>query len=133
MSVYRDKDGGLWVLEKVLRHLMTSKEEKFLEVASEAEILDTTRQILIQNGLDPDKDVEMVPMKGGSDGRMKAIIAGVLTGVVFPRHEKGLKDNGENLSQQLNMKYRKKVLLLIWSGAIKTKMLYTHGNMLNKS
>ena len=37
----------------------------------------------------------MVPMKGGSDGRMKAIIAGVLTGgSVFPRHEKGLKDNG---------------------------------------
>lgn len=37
----------------------------------------------------------MVPMKGGSDGRMKAIIAGVLQGgSVFPRHEKGLTDNG---------------------------------------
>jgi ABC-type nitrate/sulfonate/bicarbonate transport system substrate-binding protein len=34
-------------------------------------------------------------MKGGSDGRMKAVIAGVLQGAsVFPRHEKGLKDNG---------------------------------------
>ena len=48
------------------------------------------RQILTENGIDPDKDVEMVPMKGGSDGRMKAIIAGVLQGgSVFPRHEKG--------------------------------------------
>ena len=53
------------------------------------------RQILIQNGIDPDKDVEMVPMKGGSDGRMKALIAGVLQGAsVFPRHENGLTENG---------------------------------------
>ena len=53
------------------------------------------RQILSQNGIDPDNDVEIVPMKGGSDGRMKAIIAGVLQGgSVFPRHEKGLTDNG---------------------------------------
>ena len=51
----------------------------------------------------------MVPMKGGSDGRMKAIIAGVLTGgSVFPRHEKGLKTMVENLFQQLNMKCRKR-------------------------
>ena len=53
------------------------------------------RQILKANGLDPDKDVEMVPMKGGSDGRMKALIAEVVDGAsVFPRHESRIVESG---------------------------------------
>ena len=36
------------------------------------------REILKQNGLDPDNDVEIVPMKGGSDGRMGVLKSHVL-------------------------------------------------------
>ena len=41
------------------------------------------QQLVTRMGIDPDKDVEMVPMKGGSDGRMKAIIAGVIWAGIF--------------------------------------------------
>ena len=95
MSVYRDKE---WWIMGVGEGVETFEDLKGGKVSGGGLGGRNTwiqRQILIQNGIDPDKDVEMVPMKGGSDGRMKAVIAGVLQGAsVFPRHEKGLKDNG---------------------------------------
>tara|TARA_B100000131_G_scaffold320250_1_gene367891 strand:+ start:498 stop:1625 length:1128 start_codon:yes stop_codon:yes gene_type:complete len=95
LSVYRDKE---WWIMGVGKGIDTFEDLKGGKVSGGGLGGRNTwiqRQILIENGLDPDKDVEMVPMKGGSDGRMKAIIAGVLQGgSVFPRHEKGLTDNG---------------------------------------
>ena len=95
MSIYRDKE---WWIMGVGEGIETFEDLKGGKISGGGLGGRNTwiqRQILIQNGIDPDKDVEMVPMKGGSDGRMKAVIAGVLQGAsVFPRHEKGLKDNG---------------------------------------
>ena len=95
LSVYRDKE---WWIMGVGKGIDTFEDLKGGKVSGGGLGGRNTwiqRQILIQNGLDPDNDVEIVPMKGGSDGRMKAIIAGVLQGgSVFPRHEKGLTDNG---------------------------------------
>tara|TARA_B100000768_G_C11261329_1_gene368904 strand:+ start:895 stop:1959 length:1065 start_codon:yes stop_codon:yes gene_type:complete len=95
MSIYRDKE---WWIMGVGEGIETFEDLKGGKISGGGLGGRNTwiqRQILIQNGIDPDTDVEMVPMKGGSDGRMKAVIAGVLQGAsVFPRHEKGLKDNG---------------------------------------
>ena len=95
LSVYRDKE---WWIMGVGKGIETFEDLKGGKVSGGGLGGRNTwiqRQILAENGIDPDKDVEMVPMKGGSDGRMKAIIAGVLQGgSVFPRHEKGLTDNG---------------------------------------
>ena len=95
LSVYRDKE---WWIMGVGEGIDTFDDLKGGKISGGGLGGRNTwiqREILKENGINPDSDVEMVPMKGGSDGRMKAIIAGVLQGgSVFPRHEKGLTDNG---------------------------------------
>ena len=53
------------------------------------------RQILTEMGLDPDKDVEIVPMTGASNARQLAIISGQIdAGILFPRHRAGIEEAG---------------------------------------
>jgi ABC-type nitrate/sulfonate/bicarbonate transport system substrate-binding protein len=53
------------------------------------------KEIVRQLGLNPDKDVEFVPMHGGSDKRMAALINGQVDGAsVFPRHKALLEKSG---------------------------------------
>ncbi|CAI8363627.1 MAG: Uncharacterised protein [SAR116 cluster bacterium] len=95
LSVYRDKEWWIMGVAKGIDSFDDLKGGKISGGGLGGRNTWIQRQILIQNGIDPDNDVEMVPMKGGSDGRMKALIAGVLQGAsVFPRHENGLTDNG---------------------------------------
>ena len=95
LSVYRDKEWWIMGVGKGINSFEDLKGGKVSGGGLGGRNTWIQRQILIQNGIDPDNDLEVVPMKGGSDGRMKAIIAGVLQGgSVFPRHEKGLTDNG---------------------------------------
>jgi ABC-type nitrate/sulfonate/bicarbonate transport system substrate-binding protein len=95
MSVYRDKEWWIMGVGKGIETFEDLKGGKISGGGLGGRNTWIQRQILIQNGIDPDKDVEMVPMKGGSDVRMKGIIADVIQGgSVFPRHEKGLLDNG---------------------------------------
>jgi ABC-type nitrate/sulfonate/bicarbonate transport system substrate-binding protein len=53
------------------------------------------RQIVTKLGLDPETDIEMVPMSGASDGRLQALLAGTVdAGSLFPRHRHGLEQAG---------------------------------------
>ncbi|MGO4126914.1 ABC transporter substrate-binding protein [Inquilinus sp. YAF38] len=53
------------------------------------------KQILIKMGLDPDKDVEIVPMTGASNARQMAVISGTIdAAVLFPRHRAGVEQAG---------------------------------------
>ncbi|TBY08047.1 ABC transporter substrate-binding protein [Rhizobium laguerreae] len=53
------------------------------------------KQILIKMGLDPNKDVEIVPMTGASNTRQMAVITGTVdAAVLFPRHRAGVEDAG---------------------------------------
>jgi ABC-type nitrate/sulfonate/bicarbonate transport system substrate-binding protein len=53
------------------------------------------KQIVKRLGLDPEKDVEWVAVRGASDARLQALLAGQLSGAsLFPRHEKALVDAG---------------------------------------
>ena len=132
LSVYRDKE---WWIMGVGKGIDTFEDLKGGKVSGGGLGGRNTwiqREILKQNGLDPDNDVEIVPMKGGSDGRMKAIIAGVLHGgSVFPRHEKGLLTMVVNSSQLICTKFLRKALLQIWNGVRTMKTLFTLGSMQN--
>ncbi len=53
------------------------------------------KQILTKVGLDPAKDVEIVPMTGASNARQMAVITGTIdAAILFPRHRAGLEDAG---------------------------------------
>ena len=89
LSVYRDKEWWIMGVGKGIDSFDDLKGGKISGGGLGGRNTWIQRQILIQNGCDPDKDVEMDPKKDGSDVRMKASIAGVLTGgTVLPRHQK---------------------------------------------
>lgn len=53
------------------------------------------RRIVGELGLDPDSDVQMVPLGGNADARLQALIAGQVDGAgLFPRHEAALVEAG---------------------------------------
>lgn len=53
------------------------------------------RKVLEDLGLDPDSDVEFVPIGGNSDARLQALIAGQIQGAsLFPRHRAQLEEAG---------------------------------------
>lgn len=62
------------------------------------------RQIVRKLGLDPDKDVKFVPMGGGSDKRLAALINGQVDAAsVFPRHKAPLeKEGGKFIFEQIH-------------------------------
>ncbi|MBX5441994.1 MAG: ABC transporter substrate-binding protein [Solirubrobacteraceae bacterium] len=53
------------------------------------------KQILTKLGLDPNKDVRLVPFGGGSDDRLQALLAGKIQATnLFPRHKVPLEEAG---------------------------------------
>ena len=62
------------------------------------------REIVKKLGLNPDKDVTFVPMGGGSDSRLRAVVGGQVDAAsLFPRHKAPLeKAGGKFLYAQLH-------------------------------
>ena len=59
------------------------------------------KKMVARLGLDPEKDIEWVAVRGASDGRLQAIVAGQIAGgSLFPRHEKALQDAGGKILVQ---------------------------------
>jgi len=53
------------------------------------------RRIVGELGLDPEADVNMVPLGGNADARLQALLAGTVDGAgLFPRHRAALLDAG---------------------------------------
>lgn len=59
------------------------------------------RLVLTELGIDPESDVEIVPLEGNSDARLQALIAGQLQGgSIFPRHVEQLEAAGGKVLYQ---------------------------------
>jgi ABC-type nitrate/sulfonate/bicarbonate transport system substrate-binding protein len=95
ISIYRHKE---WHIMGVRPGIETAEDLKGAKVSGgplEGRNTYIQRQIVVELGLDPEKDVEFVPMKGGSDGRLQALLAGTIdAGSLFPRHRFGLEEAG---------------------------------------
>ena len=95
LSLYRDKEWWIMGVKKGINSFEDLRGGTITGGGLGGRNTWIMRQILKANGLDPDKDVEMVPMKGGSDGRLKAVLAGVVDGAsMFPRHKSRLVESG---------------------------------------
>lgn len=95
ISLYRDKE---WWIMGVGPGIETAEDLKGKQITGgqlEGRNTYVQKQIVEKLGLDPNTDVEFVPMSGGSDGRMQAVIAGTVHGAsMFPRHRAGLEEAG---------------------------------------
>lgn len=95
ISLYRDKE---WWIMGVRPGIETAEDLKGKKITGgqlEGRNTFVQKEILKQLGLDPDNDVEFVPMSGGSDGRLQALMAGTVDAAsLFPRHRFGLEDAG---------------------------------------
>lgn len=95
LGTYRDKE---WQIMGVGPEIETAQDLVGTQVTagqrgSRAEFI--MRTILEEVGLDPDDDVEFVPMGGGSDARLQALLTGQVAGAnVFPRHRAALEEAG---------------------------------------
>lgn len=103
LSLYRDKE---WWIMGVRKGIETPEDLKGAKITGGS--LDgrntwVMKQVLISMGLDPEKDVSFVPMRGGSDGRLQALLAGTVDAAsLFPRHQAGLEEaGGKFLSAEL--------------------------------
>jgi ABC-type nitrate/sulfonate/bicarbonate transport system substrate-binding protein len=95
VSLYRDKE---WWILGVRKGIETAEDLKGAKITGGS--LDgrntwVMRQVVTELGLDPDKDVEFVPVSGASDSRLQAILAGTVdAAALLPRHEAGLTAAG---------------------------------------
>lgn len=95
ISIYRDKE---WWIMGVRKGIETAEDLKGAKITGGP--LDNRntviqKEIVRRLGLDPEVDVEFVPMSGGSDGRLQAVLAGTVDGAsLFPRHRFGLEEAG---------------------------------------
>lgn len=103
-SLYRDKEW--WIMG--VRAGITSPEDlkggKITGGGLEGRNTWIMKQVLAEMGLDPETDVEFVPMSGGSDARLQALLAGTVDAAsLFPRHQAGLEaSGGQFLSAKLH-------------------------------
>jgi len=104
VSLYRDKEWWIMGVRKGIETFDDLKGKKITGGGLEGRNTWIMKQILIENGLDPEKDVEFVPMSGGSDARLQAVLAGTVDAAsMFPRHQAGLEAaGGKFLSQNLH-------------------------------
>jgi ABC-type nitrate/sulfonate/bicarbonate transport system substrate-binding protein len=95
ISCYRDNE---WWIMGVRKGIKTAKDLKGGKITGGPLSGRNTlvmREIVKQLGLNPDKDVSFVPMHGGSDKRMAALINGQVDAAsVFPRHKALLEKSG---------------------------------------
>jgi ABC-type nitrate/sulfonate/bicarbonate transport system substrate-binding protein len=95
ISIYRDKE---WWIMGVRKGIETAEDLKGAKITGGSVNNRNTyvqKEILKKLGLDPDNDVEFVPMSGGSDGRLQAVLDGTVDAAsLFPRHRVGLEEAG---------------------------------------
>lgn len=104
IALYRDKE---WWIMGVRKGIETAEDLKGAKITGGS--LDgrntwVMKQVVTELGLDPEKDVEFVPVSGASDGRLQALLAGTVDAAsLFPRHQAGLEAaGGKFLYQQLH-------------------------------
>jgi ABC-type nitrate/sulfonate/bicarbonate transport system substrate-binding protein len=94
-SLYRDKEWWIMGVREGIASVEDLKGKKITGGGLEGRNTWIMRQILEEHGLDPDNDVEFVPMSGGSDARLQAVLAGTVDAAsMFPRHQAGLEAAG---------------------------------------
>jgi len=104
VSLYRDKEWWIMGVRKGIETFDDLKGKKITGGGLQGRNTWIMKQVLIENGLDPEKDVEFVPMSGGSDARLQALLAGTVDAAsLFPRHQAGLEAaGGKFISQKLH-------------------------------
>ncbi len=104
VSLYRDKEWWIMGVRKGIETFDDLKGKKITGGGLQGRNTWIMKQILIENGLDPEKDVTFVPMSGGSDARLQALLAGTVDAAsLFPRHQAGLEAaGGKFISQKLH-------------------------------
>jgi ABC-type nitrate/sulfonate/bicarbonate transport system substrate-binding protein len=104
ISLYRDKEWWIMGVRKGIEKPEDLKGAKITGGSLDGRNTWIMKQILVEMGLDPEKDVEFVPMSGGSDGRLQALLAGTVDAAsLFPRHQAGLEAaGGKFLYQKLH-------------------------------
>ena len=95
ISLYRDKEWWIMGVRKGIEKPEDLKGAKITGGSLDGRNTWVMRQVVADMGLDPEKDVSFVPMSGGSDGRLQALLAGTVDGAsLFPRHQAGLEGAG---------------------------------------
>jgi NitT/TauT family transport system substrate-binding protein len=95
ISLYRDKEWWIMGVRKGINKPEDLKGKKISGGSLNGRNTWVMKQILKEMGLNPDKDVQFVPMSGASDRRLQAILAGTIdAGSLFPRHKAGLEAAG---------------------------------------
>ncbi len=95
ISCYRDKEPWIFAAGKGIKTAADLKGKPVSGGAIGTRNEANAKEMLRRLGLDPEKDVQWVPVSGGSDGRMKAVIGGVIAGTaVQDRHIKPIQDAG---------------------------------------
>lgn len=98
ISIYRDKEWWIMGTRKGINSPADLKGKKITGGSLDGRNTWVMKQVVKDLGLDPDKDVEFVPMSGASDKRLQALIAGTVDAAsLFPRHKFGLEDAGGKL------------------------------------
>lgn len=98
ISIYRDKEWWIMGVRKGINSPADLKGKKITGGSLDGRNTWVMKQVVKDLGLDPDKDVEFVPMSGASDKRLQALIAGTVDAAsLFPRHKFGLEDAGGKL------------------------------------
>lgn len=95
VATYRDKEPWIFGVGKDIKTAADLKGKNVSGGAIGTRNEANAKEMLRRLGLDPDKDVNWVPVSGGSDGRMKAVISGVIAGTaVQDRHVPVIKAAG---------------------------------------
>lgn len=95
VSLYRDKEWWIMGVRKGIEKPEDLKGSKITGGGLQGRNTWVMKQVLTEMGLDPEKDVSFVPMRGGSDARLQALLAGTVDGAsLFPRHQAGLEASG---------------------------------------
>ena len=95
ISIYREKEWWIMGCRKGINTAADLKGGKITGGPLDNRNTYIQKEIVKKLGLDPEKDVEFVPMSGGSDGRLQAVLAGTVDcASLFPRHRFGLEEAG---------------------------------------
>lgn len=103
ISLYRDKE---WWIMGVRAGIETAEDLKGAKITGgplDGRNTWVMKQVVTELGLDPETDVDFVPVSGASDGRLQALLAGTVDAAsLFPRHQAGLEGaGGKFLYQEL--------------------------------
>lgn len=95
ISCYRDKEPWIFGAGPGIKTVEDLKGKQVSGGGSGSRNENNGKEMLRRLGLDPEKDVEWVPVGGGSDGRVEAVVSGVIAGTVMQdRHVPIIEEAG---------------------------------------